>query len=164
MNESEYQALVEASWRRSLSVQEQAQMDAWFVTRPDAQAAWEADSGLNQLLGQLPDAPVASNFTAQVLQAIDRDAVLAKPVTLMDRIRQSFLRPAPQIAWALALVGVLWFGYHQHQTNMRSEMAQGLSVIANVATLSDPAVLRDFESIRRLSASEDEELFAVLTK
>ncbi len=164
MNESEYQALVEASWRQSLSAEEQTRLDAWLVARPDAQAAWEADCGLNQLLVQLPDAPVASNFTSQVLQALDREQVSAKRLSWFDRVRLSFLRPAPQIAWALAILGVVWFGYHQHQSNVRNEMAQGLSLMANVATLSDPAVLRDFESIRRLSASEDEELFAVLTK
>ena len=43
-------------------------------------------------------------------------------------------------------------------------MAKGLTVMASVATLSDPTVLQDFDAIQRLSASEDEELFAVLTK
>ena len=70
----------------------------------------------------------------------------------------------PRAAWALLLVGGLWFGYDQHQTNVRGQMAKGLSVMANVAALSDPVVLQDFEAIQRLSAREDEELFAVLTK
>ena len=165
MNDSEYQALIEASWRRPLSAEEQAQLDVWLATRPDAQAAWEADCGLNQLLGQLPNAPVASNFTAQVLGAIDREqASSARQPSWNDRVQRWFHRPAPRIAWALLLVGVIGFGYHRHQTTVRNEMAQGLSVMASVATLSDPAALQDFEAIQRLSASEDEELFAVLTK
>ena len=71
------------------------------------------------------------------------------------------------MAWALVVAGLLGFGYHQHQSNVRGEMARGLSVLANVATLSDPAVLQDFEAIRRLGESapgDDEELYALLQK
>ncbi len=58
------------------------------------------------------------------------------------------------------------FGYHQHQSNVRSQMAEGLSVLASVA-MADPAVLQDFEVIRRLGQSapgDDEELYALLNQ
>ena len=168
MNESEYQALIETSWRRPLTADEQARLDAWLATRPEGRAAWETECGLNQLLGQLPDAPLASNFTSQVLQAVKRESVSkARRPSLLDWVAQWFRRPAPRVAWALLLVGALWFGYERHQTTERGEMAQGLSVLANVATLSDPAVLEDFEAIQRLSQTapgDDEELYAVLNK
>jgi len=165
MNESEYRTLIEASWQRPLSDDEQACLDAWLITHPEARNEWESESGLNRLLGQLPDAPVASNFTALVLQAVDRETrTSARSNSLFERIRHWLWRPVPRAAWALLLVGGLWFGYDQHQTNVRGQMAKGLSVMANVAALSDPVVLQDFEAIQRLSAREDEELFAVLTK
>jgi anti-sigma factor RsiW len=168
MNESDYQALVEASWRRPLTVEEQAQLDAWLATRPETRAGWERETGLNHLLGQLPDVPIASNFTSQVLQALEREvAAEARRPSLAERIRRWFRRPAPRIAWASLLLVAAWFGYHQHQTNVQSDMAKGLTVMASVATLSDPTVLQDFDAIQRLSQSapsDDEELFAVLTK
>lgn len=168
MNESEYQALMEASWRRSLTDDEQARLDLWLRTHPEAHHEWEAESALNRLLEQLPEAPVASNFTARVLQAVEREsAAEARRESVFDRVKQWFWRPAPRVAWALLIAGLLGFGYHQHQTNVRGEMARGLSVLANVATLSDPAVLQDFEAIERLGKSapgDDEELYALLQK
>lgn len=168
MNESEYQALIEASWRRPLTRTEQARLDVWLATHPDANGDWESEAQLNRLLGQLPDAPVASNFTAQVLQALDREtAAEVRRPSFSDRIQGWFRRPASRIAWAVLMAGVLWFGFQQHQASLRNEMAQGLSVLANVATLSDPAVLQDFETIQRIGHTappDDEELFAVLTK
>ena len=168
MNEPDYQALVEASWRRSLTADEQTQVDEWLAKHPQARTDWEADQSLNGLLGGLCDAPVASNFTAQVLQAVDRmrtDEGRKPPV--FEQFRRWFQRPAPRVAWALLLVGALWFGYDRHRISVRGDMATGLSVLATVATLSDPAVLQDFEAIQRLGQSapgDDEELYAVLSQ
>jgi hypothetical protein len=143
-------------------------LDSWLRVHPETHNEWEAESVLNRLLEQLPDAPVASNFTARVLQAVGREsAAAARRESVFDRVRQWFSRPAPRVAWALLLVALLGFGYRQHQTNVRGEMAKGLSVLANVATLSDPAVLQDFEAIQRLgqpAPSDDEELYALLQK
>src|SRR5262245_52089399 len=87
MNESEYQALMEASWRRPLTDEEQARLDAWLRTHPAAHNEWEAEMALNRLLEQLPEAPVASNFTARVLQALDREsAALERRESAFDRV------------------------------------------------------------------------------
>ena len=168
MNESEYQALVEASWRRSLTDDEEARLDAWLRVHPEAHNEWEAESALNRILEELPEAPVASNFTARVLQAVEREsATAARHESVLDRLKHWFWRPAPRVAWALLAAGLLGFGYQQHQTNVRGQMAKGLSVLANVATLSGPVVLQDFEAIQRLgqsAPSDDEELYALLQK
>ena len=166
MNELEYQALMEASWRRPLTDEEQACLDAWLRAHPAAQNEWEAEASLNRLLEQLPEAPVASNFTARVLQAVEREsAATGRRESVLDRFRRWFWRPAPRLAWALVVAGLLGFAYHEHRSNVTSQVAKGLSVMANVATLSDPAVLQDFEAIQRMAKSapdEDEELYAVL--
>lgn len=164
MNESEYKALIEQSWRRPLTADEETRLDAWLTAHPQQQADWELEVAVNDLLARLPNAPLASNFTSQVLGAVERDlAAQARQMSLLERVKRWFRNPAPRLAWALGLVAVGWFGIHQHQTNMRSDMAKGLSVMANVASLSNPSVLEDFEAIRRLDTSEDEELYAVLT-
>jgi len=168
MNESEYQALMEASWRRPLTDEEQARLDAWLRAHPAAQNEWEAEAALNRLLEQLPEAPLASNFTARVLQAVERkSATLERRESVLDHVKRWFWRPAPRFAWALVVAGLLGFGYHQHQTNVTNQVAKGLSVMANVATLSDPVVLQDFEAIQRLAKSapgDDDELYAVLNQ
>lgn len=168
MTESQYEKLVEASWRRPLTVEEQVQLDAWLATRPKEQADWEAEAALNQVIRHLPDAPVASNFTAQLMRQLESgDGVETRRGSLFAQLKDRFLRPGPRIAWALALVVAAWFGYNQHQADVRADMTTGLSVLANVTSLSDPAVLQDFDAIQRLSQSapgEDEELFVVLTQ
>lgn len=164
MNETEYESLIEQSWRRPLTVEEQARLDVWLAARPEAQADAEAEQALTQLLGQLPNAPVASNFTSQVMQAVAREqAAQARQPSFVDTIKRWLKVPAPRLAWALGLVALGWFGVHQHQANVREDMARGMAVMANVASLSDPSALQDFEAIRRLGTSEDDELFAVLT-
>ena len=166
MNESEYNALIEQSWRRPLTADEEVRVDAWLTTHPQQQADWELDVTVNDLLTRLPNAPLASNFTSQVMRAVEHDlAAQARQMNLLDRVKRWLRNPAPRLAWALGLVAVGWLGIHQHQTNMRSDidMAKGLSVMASVASLSNPSMLEDFEAIRRLNTSEDEELYAVLT-
>jgi hypothetical protein len=168
MNESEYQALVEVGWRRALTSEEQARIDLWLAARPQSQGALESDAALTQLLQKLPDAPVASNFTAQVLRALEREAAAElRKSTPLARFKRWLLHPATRLAWAMLLVGTVWLGYHQHQENVREEVTRGFAVLAKVAALSDPTVLQDFDAIQRLGQTapgEDEELFAVLNQ
>jgi hypothetical protein len=168
MNESEYQSLLETGWRRPLTADELACLEAWVAGHPEAHADWEAEATLNRVLARLPDAPVASNFAARVLQAVERESqATARHPSFLDHAKRWFRRPAPRLAWALLLVGVLWLGYDRYQANVQTEVAKGMSVLANVASLSDPAVLQDFEAIQRLSQAApgvDDELYAVLNQ
>jgi hypothetical protein len=168
MNESEYQALVEVGWRRPLTSEEQARIDLWLAAQPQSQGDLESDAALTQLLQKLPDAPVASNFTAQVLRALEREgAAESRAKTPFARFGQWLRRPATRLAWAVLLVGTVWFGYQQHQETVREDVTRGFAVLAKVAALSDPTVLQDFDAIQRLGQTapgEDEELFAVLNQ
>src|SRR3954469_6162170 len=73
MNDPLENQLREAAWRRNLTPEEQASLRAWLAAHPDAARDWEQDHRLTAILAGLPPAPVSSNFTARVLQAIDRD-------------------------------------------------------------------------------------------
>ena len=59
MNDSVYDHLRELSWRRKLTTSEELQLRAWLAAHPEAQADWEDEARLNEMLGLLPDAPVA---------------------------------------------------------------------------------------------------------
>lgn len=164
MNESEYQALIEASWRRPLTSGEQAALDRWLAAHPGRQQDWELEESLNDTLARLPDAPLASNFTSQVMLAIRVEVKAAERKSgLLETISRWFRVPAPRLAWALGLVAVGWFGLYQHQVGVRDDLAKGIAVMASVTAMSDPSVLENFDAIERLGASEDDELFAVLT-
>jgi anti-sigma factor RsiW len=165
MNETEYRELMEASWRRRLTAAEEARLQAWLAAHPDEQARWESESSLTRLLEQLPDAPVASNFTARVLQAAQRESGRPAARPLLEVFRQWLMpRRATGVAWAALAVCVTWFVFYQAESNTNARRANELAIISRAAVLSDPAVVEDFDAIRRLPYAEDEELFAVLNK
>lgn len=168
MNDSEYQALIEESWRRPLTAAEQTRLDTWLAANPAVRRDWEADAALTRELLRLPNAPVASNFTALVMLSVEREVkVAARRPSLFERFAQWLRRPAARLAWAMVLIAAGLFGYQQHRANVREEMAKGLSALASMATLSDPTVFEDFEAIRSLgqaAPTDDEELYAVLSQ
>src|SRR5512140_3011737 len=69
----------ELSWRRKLSSDEAAELRAWLATHPEARDDCEAEAGLSEALDRLPNVPLASNFTARVLQAVEREAGAPRP-------------------------------------------------------------------------------------
>src|ERR1019366_6668277 len=60
--------LADAVRRGRLTTDQEAQLHNYLATHPEERASWEDDLSLNHLLRQVPDAPISSNFTAQVLQ------------------------------------------------------------------------------------------------
>src|SRR5260370_13197637 len=68
-----YEKLREISWRRKLNSAEERELRDWLATHPEAQESLEFETGLTEALGKMGDVPVASNFTARVLQAVERE-------------------------------------------------------------------------------------------
>jgi len=162
MNEVDYQELREAGWRRKLTPAEAARLQGWLALHPEQQMEWEAEAGLNQLLSQLPDAPVASNFTARVLQELNRETAgvpdRAEPAGWLARW---FRRPAAGLAWAAVLMVAGWIGYHQFTKPSGTAQAHDLAVLFKTVG-QEPSLFEDFDAIRKLPQADDEELYAVL--
>ena len=165
MNESEFQQLRGSSWRRRLTAAEEARLQEYFLLHPDAQVDWESDATVSQLLSQLPDAPIASNFTAQVMQAVDRDIRLAERATeYHPSLWQWLHRWAPRAAWtSLALSGV-FLAYAQYQNFSRAQFAKGVAQVSRMAALPNLEMFEDFEAIHRISqvTPDDSEVLAAL--
>ena len=75
-NEPLQNPLRELVWRRKLTDAERAGLGA----QPEVQADLEIESRLSETLARLPDAPVPSNFTARVLQAVERESVRPRAI------------------------------------------------------------------------------------
>lgn len=147
----------EIAWRRPLEAGEEAEFRAWLAAHPEAQAEWEAETQLSAALAQLPDAPVPSNFTARVLQSVERERQREfQPST--SRRMEWWRVYLPRVAVAVVVVGVGLFAYHRHQTTRQLEQTLQL-----VDSLPGPEALEDFEAISRLSLAPaaDEELLAL---
>lgn len=152
MSDAEYQRLLEASWRRELTPDEQACLQTRLAGRPEAQADWQAEVALNGVLRKLPDAPLASNFTARVVRAVEAEQA--------RRVRRSPLAAwwedwagvfAPKAAWAAVALLLGLAAFQQYHFVNRTSIAHDLAKIPVSATLPSPDILRDFDSIQELS-------------
>ena len=95
----------ELSWRRKLSPEQDAELRAWLAAHPEARADWEEEAALTAGLERLADVPVASNFTARVLQVVEREDVVRE----QEPKWHQWLRGAhwlPRAAFAAVVVGV----------------------------------------------------------
>jgi len=163
MNESDFNDL--KSRGRKLTAAEEADLRAWLADHPDQQADWETESRLSEILGRLPDVPVPGNFTARVLQAVEREQMAAgKPQK--SRAKWFFRLLVPRLAVAAVVLGVALFGYRnqEHKAAQREQLVQGVQVVAGVATLPSPEILQDFDTIRQMSSTPgaDPELIALM--
>jgi len=159
MNQSEFDNLLQTAIERDLTDGELARLERWLAANPADQAEWEA---LDHLLATLPDTPVATNFTARVLDEVRR-AETAHP-TLGQAWWQRLLAPQfrpVQIAAAATLAMVIGgVGYQSHLNQSRAEMAAAVASIAEFP----PGFLADFEAIGAVAQADaiDEELWAAL--
>jgi hypothetical protein len=163
MNEFDYKMLLEKRWRQRLTVAEEASVRAWLAQHPESTADWDLETQLSEALEKLPDAPMPSNFTARVLQAIDRDEAAPKPAA---RGASWFMRLLlPRAAMAAVILGLAIL-YHEHTTATarRAELVRGVKVVTGVPSLPSPEILQDFDTIRQMPASTgpDQELIALM--
>jgi anti-sigma factor RsiW len=157
--------LRETLWHRPLTDAETTELRAWLATHPDAPADWAAEQQLSRALHRLANAPVSSNFTARVLQAVERDTSAAhRPVPPAWRGWWRALGWVPKLATACVVLGLSVLSLHQYQAANRERMAQSVAVLTEAGPLPSPEVLQDFDTISRLAQTPpaDEELLALL--
>lgn len=157
-----YKRLLELSWQRKLTPAEQAELQQWLAAHPDAQRDWEVESDLSAALTSLPDAPVPSNFTARVLQAVQRDtATNARRPRRLPWLRLGWL---PKLAFAAVILGAGLLSYQHTLANYRKKLVDSVAAVSAVSSLPGPEILKDFDTIQALNPAPvpDEQLLAVL--
>jgi len=160
MNEIEFEKLKETSWRRKLTAQEKAALNSYLAAHSQARTEWEEEAGLSEWLGRLPDAPVSTNFTARVLQEVEREAARnsRREHGIFHWLRFNWL---PRMAVASLVVCGGLISLQQYK---RTQIAQDVAAVSSAATATLPQQwLEDFDAISRLSLpSVDNELLAAL--
>lgn len=161
-NDPVYQRLREIGWRRELTQAEQAELRAWLAAHPEAAIEHEIEMALDDALVRLPDAPVPTNFTARVLQAVEREE---RPSAPRSRDWTWILRVlVPRTAAAMLVLGVGGFAVQQYLVKQRVAIGDSLVTIATVPTMPSAQALEDFEAIQKLDSdpAADKELIALL--
>ena len=169
MNDAAFNQLLDTALRRKLTAEEQARVQACLARDPQAKAVWEEEMALSQLLNRLPDARLASNFTAQVLQAVER-----APRRHLDAPKLfrwfGLSRPAQRVAAACLAVALAALGYWRYESIRREKLALALHRLAphfvtpsTAVALAPDELWKNFDAINRLPQTQtDEELLAVL--
>jgi negative regulator of sigma E activity len=166
MNEHEHREVLEASWRRSLTPEEEAALQLHLATHPDEQLEWDDEVALTAALRNLPNAPLSSNFTSQVLQAIDREEA-AQQRTRSSVSGWGWLRRwVPRFASVAVALTILLTVLNFYQARSRRDATSVFAAAAPIVNaLPAPEVLEDFDVIQQLRAApefNDQELVAVL--
>jgi hypothetical protein len=147
--------LRELVWRRKLTDAERAELPR----EPQIQAELELESHLTDELARLPDTPVPSNFTALVLQALDREAARPRPTFW----RWSWRVLVPRVAVGVAVMGIAGLTYQRYEFNQRARLAQNVALLAQTQPMPSVEALKNFDVIQRMSQPHpDEKLLALL--
>ena len=159
-NDPLYNQLRELSWQRKLTREEEESLRSWLAAHPEAQADWELEAALNDSLRRMPEAPVSSNFTARVMQAVEREAAAQSRRGAPFWARFRWL---PRVAVAAVVLCAGLISYQQVQARQNRERLRAIMVVSNVSSLPSPEVLKDFNAIQALSQTPaDEELLTAL--
>lgn len=147
MNDAEFQALKLEAQRRPPTPGEQAQLQRFFATHPDAREDWEEDAALTRVLRDLPEATLSSNFTALVLNAVEREAGQRTPSHRWPGwLRLWTWRPRARMATVLVVMALCVLTYHQYRASARAELAESVAVVSSVAALPSD-VLQNVDAI-----------------
>ena len=116
---------------------------------------------VRRLLSRLPEAPVPSNFTARVMQAVEREeARKSRSWSLFTWNWHALLPRAAAVAVMLVLAS---FTFRQYEIS--SQRAALVKTVAFLAQAQPPSmdVLQNFDAIQRMSqpAHADEGLLAL---
>ena len=115
---------------------------------------------VRELLSRLPDAPVASNFTARVMQAIEAAETPRGQWGMREWNWRIFF---PRAAVTAAAAGIAVVALYQHQLGIqRQNLVRSVVVVASQPMPSLEA-LKNFDAIQRMgqTARPDSDLLAL---
>jgi negative regulator of sigma E activity len=155
-NEPLQNSLRELLWRRKLTDAERARLNA----QPEMQADLEIESRLSEVLVRLPDAQVPSNFTACVLQAVERESARPRATSVSWTWRML----VPRVAVAAVVIAFASLGIHRYELNAyRVAFAKKVVLMAAAQPMPSVDALKNFNAIQRMSQPHaDDELLALL--
>jgi len=150
--------LRELVWRRKLTETERNELRA----QPETQADLDLESRLTEVLGQLPNVAVPSNFTARVLQAIEREELQAAQKSVWHG--WSWRQLLPRLAMAAVVVVMAGLTIQRHELTVhRAQLAESVAQVAVAQPMPSVEALKNFNAIQRMSQPHaDEQLLALL--
>ena len=159
--------LLDVLQRDKLTPAQEVVLQRYLASHPDQRAALEDEVSLNHLLRQIPDTPISSNFTAQVLSMARTQTRAQSGWAFPDWRRNAARYWLPRLATAAVVLcfGVFSIQHHQ-QAIARQQLARNLAnEISKVNVGPGLELLRNFDAIERLAqvpSEVDRRLIAAL--
>jgi negative regulator of sigma E activity len=118
------------------------------------------EAQLTAALAKIPDAPVASNFTARVLAAIELEAAEAARSRGWHWNWRSLL---PRVAVATAVLVFAGVSIQRYEANsQRAALVKNVAMVAAAQPLPSVEALNNFDAIARMSQRADDQLLALM--
>ena len=121
----------------------------------------ELEARLTRALARLPDAPVSSNFTARLMQAVDLEESRR---SRRWRFGWNWHALLPRLAVTASVV--LFAGLtvrHYELVARRNTLARSVAMVTGSQTLPSMEALQNFDAIQRMSQpGADQELLALM--
>jgi negative regulator of sigma E activity len=116
---------------------------------------------LRELLSRLPDAPVASNFTARVMQAVELEE--SRPARRWH-FGWNWHALLPRLAVTAAAVLFAGLTFHRYELNtLHAALAKNVALVAGAQPLPSMDALKNFDAIQRMGQPRaDDELLALM--
>jgi hypothetical protein len=157
-NEPLQNPLREQLWRRKLTDAERVGLRV----QPEMQADLETESRLSEVLACLPNAPVSSNFTARVLQAVEREGTRPHATGWNWSWTWRVLVPRVAVAAVVVAFAGLWIRGYELNAH-RAALAKKVVLMAAAQPMPSVDALKNFNAIQRMSQPHaDDELLALL--
>jgi hypothetical protein len=150
-------SLNESLWRRKLSDAERAGLHA--------QPELELEAALTRALTEMPDAPVPSNFTARVLDAVERAERAETRDDCSPGWTLNWRWLWPRVATAAAVLIFIGVAIQRYEVNFhRFTLAKNVAQVAVAQPVPSMDALENLDAIQRMSQSghADGELLAAL--
>lgn len=118
---------------------------------------------LRGMLSGLPDVPVASNFTARVMQAVELEEMRSRRRWYLNWNLRALL---PRVAFAAVIAVSGMLAVHQYQLDSRrATFTKSLAMVASAKSLPSVEALKNFDAIARMSQPHaDDELLALASE
>lgn len=165
MNQHELQELLDSAWRRPLTAGELAEIQRWCAEHPDQKTEIELDLQAARCTQGLPNVAVPSNFMSQIWREIDRPVPSPSASSGHLPFLWNWRVWIPRFAVATLVIGGGMGAWQYRQTAQRTQVASGFQQVFQAASVPDPAMLKDFDSLRLVMetpGSLDVELLAAL--
>lgn len=165
MHDEQYKKIKESGWRRPLTAAEQATLQKYLASNPEDRPVWSEEAALNQLLERLPKAPVSSNFTARLMQAVPSAPPPRR--AWLDWLALDLWLPEKRtwrVAMCTTMLGVGLLSFYESQAQQHARLARDLAGVSRVAALPPVEWLKDFDTINKISQVKvaDDDLLAAL--